>query len=64
MNEKFCILIGISLKFVPKSPINNIPSSIGLDNGLAPTRRQAIVWSNADPFQWRIYVALGGDKLT
>ena len=23
MNEKFCILIGISLKFVPKGPIGN-----------------------------------------
>ena len=23
MNEKFCILIKISLKFVPKGPINN-----------------------------------------
>ena len=25
MNEKFCILIKISLKFVPKCLINNIP---------------------------------------
>ena len=34
-------------KFVPKGPINNIPSSIiGLDNSLAPTRRQAIIWTN------------------
>ena len=28
MNEKFCILIWISLKFVPKGPIDNIPALI------------------------------------
>ena len=28
MNEKFCILIWISLKFVPKGPINNIPALV------------------------------------
>ena len=27
--------------------------------GLAPNRRQAIIWSNADPVHWRIYGALG-----
>ena len=32
-------------------------------NGLALNRRQAIIWSNADPFQWCLYVALGGDEL-
>ena len=35
------------------------------DNGLAPSRRQAIIiWTNADPVHWRIYVALEGDELT
>ena len=28
MNEKFCILIEISLKFVPKSPIDNNPALV------------------------------------
>ena len=28
----------------------NIDSVIGLDNGLAPTRRQAIIWTNDDCF--------------
>ena len=28
MNEKFCILIRISLKIVPKGPINNIPALV------------------------------------
>ena len=39
-------------------------SSIGSDNGLVPNRRQANIWTNADPIHWRIYAALGGDKLT
>ena len=37
--------------------------SIGLENGLVPNRRQAIIWTNADPIQWRIYAAMGGDEL-
>ena len=28
MNEKFCILIRISLKFVPKGPISRIPALV------------------------------------
>ena len=32
----------ISLKFVPNGPI-------GIDNGMAPNRRQAIIRNNADP---------------
>ena len=36
---------------------------IGLDNGLAPNRRQAIFWTNADLIHGRIYAALGGDEL-
>ena len=28
MNEKFCILIQISLKFVPEGPINNNPALV------------------------------------
>ena len=42
MNEVFCILVNISLKFVPKGPIDKKPS-IGSDNGVAPARRQAII---------------------
>ena len=53
MNEKFCISIQISLKFVPKDPIDNNPA-------LAPNRRQAIIWTIADRIHWRIYAALGG----
>ena len=35
----------ISLKFVPEGQIKQY-SSIGSDNGLAPTRRQAVIWTN------------------
>ena len=35
----------------------------GLYTDLAPNRRQAIIWTNADPIHWRIYVALGRDEL-
>ena len=28
-----------------------------------PNRWQAIIWTNADPIHWRIYVALRGDEL-
>ena len=38
-------------------------SSIGSDNGLAPTRRQTIILTNTDPVHRRIYAALGGDEL-
>ena len=31
---------------------------------MAPNRRQAIIWTNADLICWRIYAALGGDELT
>ena len=60
VNEKFYILIEISLKCVPKGPIDN---NIGLDTGLAPNRRHTIIWTNADPVHWCIYAALRGDKL-
>ena len=41
LNENICITINISMKFVPKGQINNIPS-------LVQTRRQAIIWTNND----------------
>ena len=28
-----------------------------------PNKRQAIIWTNADPIDWCIYAALGGDEL-
>ena len=38
-------------------------NSVGLDNGLAPNRRQAIIWTNADPIHGLTFAALGGDEL-
>ena len=38
-------------------------SSTGLDNGLVPARRQAIIWTNGDPIHWHIYATLGADEL-
>ena len=37
--------------------------SIGSDNGLAPDRRQAIIWTNDGLCQWRIYASLGLNEL-
>ena len=48
VNENVCILNKISLKFVPKGPIDN---------------DQAIFRSNAHPIHWRIYAALGEGEL-
>ena len=37
--------------------------SIGSGYGLAPDRRQAITWTNADPVHQRIYAAPGRNEL-
>ena len=42
-DEICCILVHLSLKFGPEGP------SIGLGDGLALNRLQAIVWPNNDP---------------
>ena len=47
------------MKYIRDGPIDK--NSIGVDNGLAPNRRQAIIWTNAHSIRWRIYAALGGD---
>ena len=44
--------------------VNRQKVSVGSGNGLAPNRRQAIIWTNADPGLWRKYAALGGDMLS
>ena len=38
--------------------------NIGSDNGLAPARRQAIIWSNVVMLYWRIYASLSLNELT
>ena len=61
LNENVWISINISLKFVPKGPIDN---NICSCNGLAPSRRHAIIWTNAYPIYRRTYAALWGDEVT
>ena len=56
LNENDIIPIQVSLTYVP----NWQKVSIGLGNGLAPNRRQAITWTNVDRVHWRIYAARGG----
>ena len=46
LNENFWILNKISLKYVPGGPVDNKYARIGSDNGLAPTGRQTILWTN------------------
>ena len=62
MNEKFCILIQIPLKFVPKGPINNKPALVQI-MAWRRTGDKPLSENNADPIHWCIYVALGGDEL-
>ena len=59
---KICIFIKISLQFVPKGPIDKNPALV-LGKGLAPNKRQAIMWTSAHLIHWRIYAELGGDEL-
>ena len=63
LSENDKISIRITLKFVSRSPIDNKKARIGSGNGLAPNRRQAITWTNADPIHWRTYAAPGGNEL-
>ena len=49
LNENVWIfIVEISLKYVPWGQIDNI----GSDKGLAPSRRQAIIWSNDGLVYW------------
>ena len=45
LDKNAWISIKISLKFVSRGS-NEQYSSIGSDNGLVPTRQQAIIWTN------------------
>ena len=44
LNDNVGTSIKMSLKFVHKGPMNNIPALVQMS--LAPTRRQAIIWAN------------------
>ena len=53
----------ISLKFVPKGPVDNKPALVQIMAWLANSR-QAIVWKNADPVHDAYMRHWGGDELT
>ena len=56
--KSFVFFIKISLKFVPKGPIDNNPALVQI-----MAWRRIGIWTNADPIHWRIHAALGGDEL-
>ena len=63
-NEKVQISLKISLRFVPKILINIIPALVQIMAWqLAPTRWQAIIWTNDGLGYRRIYASLGLDDL-
>ena len=68
LNENGWISIWISLNFVPKVQIDNIPS-IGSYNGLVPKRHQwcpillVHIWTNDVLFYWCIYASQGLNEL-
>ena len=55
VNEIIRISIKISLKFVPKSPINNIPALVQATNHYVTDEAQVY---------WRIYTSLGLNELS
>ena len=61
-DENVWVLIKISLKCCSYGSSYQY-SSIASDNGLAPNRRQAIIWTKGDPVQWRIYASPGHNEL-
>ena len=60
--ENDIIPIRISLKFVPRSPMDNMPALVQIMAWRRPGDK-LIIWTNADPVHRRIYVALEGDEL-
>ena len=60
LKEDVWVSLNVSLKFAPRAPIN----SIGSDNGLAPTRRQVIIWTNDGKFIDAYMHHLGLNELT
>ena len=62
VSKNICILIQISLKFVPMRPTDN-KSALVSGNGLVPNRWQAITWTNVYRDVW-CHVLLSQNKLT
>ena len=70
-------IIWINAEILSIRPLGSNSSEILLENSyifiqdntfenvckMASNRRQAVIWTNADPIHWCIYVALVGDEL-
>ena len=56
-------IVEISLKFVLKGPIDNIPF-LDSDNALVPKGRQAIIWTNDGLCCRRVIASLSLNELT
>ena len=62
LNENFSILHK-NFTAICSLGSNRHNGSIVSDDGLAPNRRQAIIWTNVDMLYWRIYAPLGLNEL-
>ena len=60
--RSFVFWFKLHWNFDHKVPVDN-KVSIGLGNGLVPSRWQTISWTKADLVHGHIYAALGGDEL-
>ena len=58
LNENIWIWINISLKFVPKGHIHNIPSLVQILTWCQTGKKQTIIWTNDGLGYWRIYASL------
>ena len=63
-NESAWISITISLKFVPKGPIDYKSALVQVVAWHRTGEKPSVTWINADPIHQRIYTALGGNKIT
>ena len=63
-NESVWISITISLKFVPKGPIDYKSALVQVMAWHRTGEKPCITRINADPIHRRIYTALGGNKIT
>ena len=60
LNENCFILITISLRFIPRGPINNMSLITHLMTWT--NRRQTILWINDGLVNWLLYASLGFDE--
>ena len=63
MNEKLCIFIRIYLKFVPRGLIDDKPALVQVMAWHRTGDKPLPVPMATQFIHWRLYAALGGDKL-